>query len=125
MPSFVLSLLLGECVTEPVQLAEQAKPQLAAVVGCCVNWLWKAPARAAAGAKKREGERSGSTSLVGLSSYPCSCAKLKSVEEALLYKKTQNSSVLGFGQFPSLQWLCKVSVLIISTEIVSKVVNIH
>lgn len=126
VPFFVLSLLLGECVTEPVQLAKQAKPHLAAVVCCCVNWLWKAPARAAAGTKEREGERSGSTSLVGVSSYPCSCVKLKSVEETLLYKKIQNSSsVLGFGQFPSLQWLCKISVPIISAEIVSKVVNIH
>lgn len=35
VPSFVLSLLLVECVTEPVQLAEQAKPNLTAVV----NWL--------------------------------------------------------------------------------------
>lgn len=83
----VLSLLLVQCVTEPVQLAEQAKPHLAAVVCCSVNWLWKGPQRAAAGTKKREGERNGSSSLVGVSSYPCSCAKLKSVEETLLIQE--------------------------------------
>lgn len=52
MPSFVLSLLLVECVTEPVQLAKQAKPNLTAVACCCVNWLWKAAAKAAAGNKE-------------------------------------------------------------------------
>lgn len=100
MPSFVLSLLLVECVTEPVQLAKQAKPNLTAVVCCCVNWLWKAPAKAAAGTKKTEGERNGATSLVGVSGYSCSCVKLESMEENLLYKETQNSSVLGFGTVP-------------------------
>lgn len=109
----VLSLLLVVCVTEPVQLAKQAKPHLAAVVCCCGNWLcccWY---------KEREGERNGSTSLVGVSSYPCSCVKVKSVEETLLYR-TQNSCVLGFGQFLSLKWLCKISVLIISTDVCLK-----
>lgn len=94
VPCFVLSLLLVECVTEPVQLAKQAKRNLTAVC-CCDNWVWKAPARA--GTKKREGARNGATSLVGVSCYSCSCIKLKSVEETLLYKETQNSSVLGFG----------------------------
>lgn len=42
-PSFVLSLRLGGCVTEPVQLAERAKPNLTAVVCCCVKLALEGP----------------------------------------------------------------------------------
>lgn len=98
VPCFVLSLLLlVECVTEPVQLAEQAQPHLTAVVVLCELPLEGPSKSCCAGTKKREGERNGATSVVGVSSYPCSCVKLKSVEETLLYKKTQNRPVLSFG----------------------------
>ena len=104
MPSFVLSLLLVGCVTEPVQLAKQAKPNLTAVVCCCVKLALEGPSESCCWCK--EGGRTLQAAerkekgmeplvLVGMSSYRfSSVVDLKSAEETLLYKKTQNSSDL-------------------------------
>lgn len=104
MPSFVPSLLLVGCVTEPVQLAKQAKPNLTAVVCCSVKLALEGPSESCCWCKEEgrtlqaiERKEKGVEPpvLVGVSSYHfSSVAELKSKEETLLYEKTQNSSDL-------------------------------
>lgn len=104
MPSFALSLLLAGCVTEPVQLAKQAKPHLAAGVRCRVKLALEGPSESCGWCKgegrtpqaaERKEEGTEPLVLVGASSCQfSSAAELRSTEGSLLYKKTQNRSDL-------------------------------
>lgn len=94
VPSFVLSLLLVGCVTEPVQLAKQAKPTLTAVVCCWAKLALEGPSESRCWLKEegrtlRAAERKEKGMellvLVGLSSYRLSSVvELNSIEETLL-----------------------------------------
>lgn len=55
VPFFMLCLLLVGCVMEPVQLAEQTKPNLTAVACCCVKPALQGPSQPALVQRRRKG----------------------------------------------------------------------